>query len=144
MGGKNRPPQKFLPKSAQLFYTLRFDRSDPREREIAKYWVVRSFWPRAAPWHLEKFRVKTRKHNFPQLGHTATSQLVSSGRSGLMGISRARHFVCGWCVWFCVYVSMCGSWLTYTLTSSHKARVQPTGVTRTTCRTRVDAGAHPS
>ena len=64
-GEKNRPPQKFLPKSAQLFYILRFDRPDPQGQEIAKYWVFRPFWPRSAPWHLEKFRAQNRETQFP-------------------------------------------------------------------------------
>ena len=34
-------------------------------REITKYWGFRPFWPRAAPWHLEKFRVENRKTRFP-------------------------------------------------------------------------------
>ena len=67
-GRKLRPPQKFLPKSAQLFYTLRFDRPDPQGREIAKYCVFRPFWPRAAPWYLEKSGPKTEKRDFPELG----------------------------------------------------------------------------
>ena len=58
---KKRPPQKFLPKIAQRFYILCFDRPDAQGQEIAKYWVFRPFWPRAAPWHLEKFRFKNRK-----------------------------------------------------------------------------------
>ena len=64
-GGKKRPPKKLLPKSAQLFYILRFDGPAPQGREIVKYWVFRPFWPRAAPRHLEKFRAKNRKTQFP-------------------------------------------------------------------------------
>ena len=52
---------QILPEIEQLFSTLRFGRPDPQGREIAKYWFSRTFWPRAAPWHLEKFRVKNRK-----------------------------------------------------------------------------------
>ena len=63
--GKKPDTQKFLPKTAQLFYILRFDRPDPQGREIAKYCVFRPFWPRAAPWHLEKFRAENRKTRFP-------------------------------------------------------------------------------
>ena len=47
-GGGNRPPQKFLPKIAHLFYNLRFGRPDPQGREIAKYRFSGPFWPRAA------------------------------------------------------------------------------------------------
>ena len=65
-GEKNRPPQKFLPKIAQLFYILRFNRPDTQRREIAKYWVFRPFSPRAAPWHLEEFRAENRKTRFPR------------------------------------------------------------------------------
>ena len=60
-GGKIRLPQKFLPEIAQLFYILRFGRPDPQGREITKYGFSGPFWPRAAPWHLEKFRAKNRK-----------------------------------------------------------------------------------
>ena len=67
-GGGNRPPQKFLPKTAHLFFFFRFDRPDPQGREIAKYWGFRPFWPRAAPWHLEKFWVEAEKRDFPELG----------------------------------------------------------------------------
>ena len=63
--GKKPDTQKFLPKTAQLFYILCFDRPDPQGREIAKYWGFRPFWPRAAPWHLEKFRAENRKTRFP-------------------------------------------------------------------------------
>ena len=64
-GGGNRPPQKFLPKSAQLFDILRLDPPDPQGWEIAKYWVFRPFGLGAAPWHLEKFRAENRKTLFP-------------------------------------------------------------------------------
>ena len=63
--GEKLDTQKFLPKTAQLFYILRFDRPDPQGREIAKYCVFRPFWPRTAPWHLEKFRAEIRKTRFP-------------------------------------------------------------------------------
>ena len=65
-GEKMRPPQRFLPRMAQLFYSLRFGRPDPQGREIAKYCVFRAFWPRAAPWHSEKFRAENRKTRFPR------------------------------------------------------------------------------
>ena len=60
-----RPPQKILPEIAQLFYILRFGRLDPQGREIAKCWFFRPFWPRSAPWHLEKFRAENTKRRFP-------------------------------------------------------------------------------
>ena len=46
--GEIHPPQKFLPKSAQLFYILCFRRPDPHRRQIAKYGGFGHFWPRAA------------------------------------------------------------------------------------------------
>ena len=64
-GGKIRPPQKFLPKIAELFYSLRFGQPDLQGREIAKYMVSRPFWPRAA---LGTSGPKTEKHNFLELG----------------------------------------------------------------------------
>ena len=48
---KIRPPQKILPKGAQLFYILCFGRTDGQGRLIAKYGGFGHFWPRAAPWH---------------------------------------------------------------------------------------------
>ena len=65
-GEKIPPPQEFLPKIAQLFYMLCFRRPDPHGREIAKYRFSRPFWPRAAPWHLAKFRAGNRKTQFPR------------------------------------------------------------------------------
>ena len=47
-GGEIRMPQKFLPESAHFFYILRFGQPDPHRREIAKYGVLRTFWPRTA------------------------------------------------------------------------------------------------
>ena len=50
---------------------------DPRPRPPKSYvtggsgrgrdnsWVFRPFWPRAAPWHLDKFRAENRKTRFP-------------------------------------------------------------------------------
>ena len=42
-GEKICPPQKFTPDILQLFYILRFGRTDPQGREIAKYGVPRPF-----------------------------------------------------------------------------------------------------
>ena len=50
-GGEIRPSQKFLPKIAQFFYTLRFGPSDRHGREIAKSFAI-----------LETFSVKTETH----------------------------------------------------------------------------------
>ena len=44
---------------------MRSCRADPQGREIAKYWFLRPFWPRTAPWHLNKFPVENRKTQFP-------------------------------------------------------------------------------
>ena len=64
-GGDLRPPQKFLPEIAQLFYILRFGRPDPNGREIAKCWP---FWPRAAHGTWRNSGPKTENRNFPELG----------------------------------------------------------------------------
>ena len=45
---KIRPPQKFLPRIAELFYILGFGRPDPEGREIAEYWFFGPFWPKVA------------------------------------------------------------------------------------------------
>ena len=69
-GGRIRPPQKFLPKIAQLFYILRFGRADPQGREIAKYGFSGPFWPRAAlgTWGNSGPGSKTDKRDFPERG----------------------------------------------------------------------------
>ena len=43
LGGEIRPPQKLLPRIAQLFYGFCFGRLDPQGREIAKYWGLGHF-----------------------------------------------------------------------------------------------------
>ena len=63
VGKKNPSAPKFYPRSCATFYILRFGPSEPQGQEIAKYWVYRPFWPRAAPWPLE-FRAGNRKTHF--------------------------------------------------------------------------------
>ena len=67
-GEKNRPPQKFLPKSVQLFYILRFDRPDPQGQEIAKYWGFRPFGLGQPLGTSRNSGPKTKKRDFPELG----------------------------------------------------------------------------
>ena len=65
-GGEIPSAPKVSPKSCAMFlHFLRFRRPDPQGQEIAKYWSVGPFWPRADPWHLEKFRTENRKTQFP-------------------------------------------------------------------------------
>ena len=65
-GEQIRPPQRFLPEIAQLFYILHFGRPDPQGRKIAKYGVSRPFWPRALGAY-KNSGPKTEKHHFPVL-----------------------------------------------------------------------------
>ena len=67
-GGKIRPPQKFLPEIAQLFYILRFRRPDPQGRETAEYCFFRPLWPRQPLGTERDSGPKTEKCNFPELG----------------------------------------------------------------------------
>ena len=50
LGGKSGRPKSFSPKVRNLFtcYVLRFGRPDPHGREIAKYGVPGTLWPRTA------------------------------------------------------------------------------------------------
>ena len=63
--GNIRTPHKFLPESAQFFYISCFGRPDPHWQEIAKYGVLRPFWPRAALGTERNSGRKTEKHKQP-------------------------------------------------------------------------------
>ena len=69
-GPRNR--KKMLPRYpgwlSATFLHLRFDQPDSQGREIAKCWFLRPFWPRAAPWQLEKLRTETRKMQYTGAG----------------------------------------------------------------------------
>ena len=74
-GGGIRPPQKFLPEIVQLFYILCFGELQPHGQLIARYWDFRPFWPRAAPWHLQKFRAENGKTQSPGARGTFTGKI---------------------------------------------------------------------
>ena len=63
--GANLSARKVSPQNCASFLHFVFWPTGPPGREIAKYRVSRPFWPRAAPWHWQKFRAENRKTQFP-------------------------------------------------------------------------------